>query len=509
MSKIARFPWYVIFISVYPALFYWAFNATEMSSINGFKLVLFSFLFGLLCWGLFLLLFRNFGKASLATFFALLLFWSYGHLHNYLVTIHPLVFRHAVHLTIWVILFLLAVVWLYRKNPDALKLAGILNLTTAFLLVYPTIQVLPRAIQESRSSNPIDNRTILAPVKDIQPVNLDSPPDVYYIILDTYGRQDVLQDYFSYDNSEFLAQLKELGFYVANCSQTNYAQTRLSLSSSLNYRYLDDLYPIDPESKDVPLLIKRSAVQRIFEDWGYKIVAFESGHFLTELKDADIYYSRSLSLFTITEFDWSYLETSFLQAFMRESLLRADLLMDNPYRSRSLYVLDKLELVAKEKGPKFVFAHIMLPHPPFVFGPNGETVILPYPTEDKKADLKTYKIGIVNQTRFLNSRMIQILQRITIDSETPPIIIIQGDHGPFVGKHQVTSILNAFYLPEGSQGLYDTITPVNTFRYIFNRYFGQNFEMEQDVAHWSGYQQPYQFEVIPNDCKTDLQTGSP
>jgi hypothetical protein len=102
MSKIARFPWYVIFISVYPALFYWAFNATEMSSINGFKLVLFSLLFGLLSWGLFLLLFRNFGKASLATFFALLLFWTYGHLHNYLVTLHPLVFRHAVHMTAWV-----------------------------------------------------------------------------------------------------------------------------------------------------------------------------------------------------------------------------------------------------------------------------------------------------------------------------------------------------------------------------------------------------------------------
>src|SRR3990172_4323165 len=424
MSRFFKFPWYVIFISIYPALFYWAFNATEMSSINGFKLALFSLLFGLLCWGFFLLLLRNLGKASLVTFFALLLFWSYGHLHNYLVTIRPLVFRHAVHLTVWVILFLLGFAWLFRKNPDVSKIASILNLTTAFLLVYPLIQVVPRAINESQTNKRKASQEILAPIEDIQPVNLNSPPDVYYIILDSYTRQDVLQSYFSFDNSEFLAQLEDLGFYVANCSQSNYAQTRLSLSSSLNYKYLDDLYTIDPASKNVPFLIKRSSVQRIFEDWGYKTVAFETGHTNTELTDADVYYSRTLGFFKLTEFDLSFLETSFLQAFMRESLIRADLLMAAQYRARSLFVLDKLAATAKVEGPKFVFAHVLIPHPPFVLGPNGEAVVLDENTGDRQVDREIYKIGFVNQTIYTNTRILEILQKVINDSETPPVIIV-------------------------------------------------------------------------------------
>ena len=65
-----------------------------------------------------------------------------------------------------------------------------------------------------------------------------SPPDIYYIILDAYGRSDVLQTTYGIDNSVFLSQLQELGFYVAECSMSNYAQTELSLSSSLNLNYL-------------------------------------------------------------------------------------------------------------------------------------------------------------------------------------------------------------------------------------------------------------------------------
>jgi hypothetical protein len=509
MSRVSRFPWYVIFISIYPALFYWAFNAKEMSSINGSKLVLLSFFFGLLCWAVFLVIYRNLGKASLATFVALLLFWSYGHLHNYLITIHSLVFRHAIHLTGWAILFLILVVWLFRKDPEIPKVGSILNLVTAFLLVYPLIQVVPRAVEENQRLKQRAIEPILAPTNGIQPVSLDSYPDVYYIILDSYTRNDVLNSYFSFDNSEFLAQLEELGFYVADCSQSNYAQTRLSLASSLNYRFLDELFLIDPASKNVPNMIKRSAVQRIFEEWGYKIVAFETGHTNSELTDASVYYSRTMGFFEPTEFDLSFLETSFLQPFMEESIIRSDLMMTAQYRARILFVLDKLDDSARIKGPKFVFAHVLIPHPPFVLGPNGEEILMDENTGDKQADRKTYITGFVYQTQYTNKRIIEILKRIIAESESAPIIIVQGDHGPHVGKRQVTSILNAYYLPGGYEGLYENITPVNTFRYLFNRYFGQNLEMEDDIAYWSAVSLPLEFEVIDNQCTTDFLTSSP
>jgi hypothetical protein len=480
-----------------------------MSYINGTKLVVYSLIFGLLSWIGFLILFRNLGKASLAAFFFLLLFWSYGHLHNYLVTIHPLVFRHAVHITAWVILFLTGILWLFRRDPDGAKLASVLNLVTAFLLIYPSAQVVPRAVEENQLSKQLASQTILAPIDDIKPANLDSPPDVYLIILDTYTRHDVLRDDLSFDNSSFLRQLEGLGFYIARCSQSNYVHTRLSLSSSMNYRYLHDIYPTDPTSNTSPSLIKQSAVQRAFESWGYKIVAFETGHSRTELTDADIYYTRGFGLLKLTEFDLSYLETSSLQSFMKKAIIQSDQMMAAEYRARSLFVLDKLSESVHIKGPKFVFAHVMLPHPPFVFDPNGEPVLLDYPNEDPVLNKEIYLEGIRYQTSYINKRIYEIIKTILSESGQPPIIILQGDHGIYIGKPQQTKILNTFYLPGGNEGLYDTISPVNTFRLIFNRYFGQNLEMEEDVARWASTKTPQKFEIIPNDCKPDLQTSSP
>ena len=68
-------------------------------------------------------------------------------------------------------------------------------------------------------------------------------PDIYYIILDGYARSDVMSKLFGFDNEPFLKRLEQKGFYVARRSTANYCQTPLSLSSSLNAVYLNDLIP--------------------------------------------------------------------------------------------------------------------------------------------------------------------------------------------------------------------------------------------------------------------------
>jgi hypothetical protein len=56
------------------------------------------------------------------------------------------------------------------------------------------------------------------------------------------------------------------------------------------------------------------------------------------------------------------------------------------------------------------------------------------------------------------------------------------------------SILNAYYLPGvDSSQLYDSISPVNTFRLIFNTYFGEDYELLDDRTYYSPYWQPYDF----------------
>jgi hypothetical protein len=168
------------------------------------------------------------------------------------------------------------------------------------------------------------------------------------------------------------------------------------------------------------------------------------------------------------------------------------------HRERVLSTLDKLsQLPTSIDSPKFVFAHIVAPHIPFVFGPQGEMVIWP-----EKMDSATYETAYQSELTYLNQRIITFVQDIINNSATPPVIILQADHGRALSSHQVRmQILNAYYLP-GAQPelLYPDITPVNTFRIIFNQYFGGQYELLVDKSYFSIYEQPYQFEEIPNQC---------
>jgi hypothetical protein len=104
---------------------------------------------------------------------------------------------------------------------------------------------------------------------------------------------------------------------------------------------------------------------------------------------------------------------------------------------------------------------------------------------------------------YINKRILAIVDLILKDSPKPPIIIIQGDHGPapFDVIPRRMKNLNSYYFPDNTEGLYPTITPVNTFRLILNKYFGQQYPMLEDRSLYSAYDIPYNYEEIPNDCQ--------
>ena len=108
-----------------------------------------------------------------------------------------------------------------------------------------------------------------------------------------------------------------------------------------------------------------------------------------------------------------------------------------------------------------------------------------------------------DQVIYINSRMQEILPKIIENSSRPPIIVLQGDHGPTVASSPRSrmSNLNAYFFPDAAEAVYPTITPVNTFRVIFNTYFGQNLELLDDVSLYSDYTDPFNFKVIQNTCK--------
>jgi hypothetical protein len=151
----------------------------------------------------------------------------------------------------------------------------------------------------------------------------------------------------------------------------------------------------------------------------------------------------------------------------------------NTYRGEVLYTLEHLKQIPELAGPKFVYAHICCPHQPFVFGPGGESVLV----EDwyNKFDKQFY----LGQYIFISTEIEGVIDALLEKSEIPPIIIVQSDHGARnwlpVNPNDWHKILNAMYLPGMDYNtLADNISPVNTFRLIFDHYFGADYPMLED-----------------------------
>ena len=139
----------------------------------------------------------------------------------------------------------------------------------------------------------------------------------------------------------------------------------------------------------------------------------------------------------------------------------------------------------------------MVPHDPFIFSPDGELI----PEE------KDMEKGYINSVKYLNSELLSIIDSILSTSDEPPIIIIQSDHGwPLSPKESRMPILNTYYLPAQSDvSLYETITPVNTFRLLFNTYLETNFDILEDISYYTNHlqQEIEDGEIFTNNCVSD------
>ena len=163
--------------------------------------------------------------------------------------------------------------------------------------------------------------------------------------------------------------------------------------------------------------------------------------------------------------------------------------------------------------PVFVWSHIMLPHFPLIFGPNGEPITpgksliaMNHPEfTDSSWDVKTQ---FTYQVEFANKKSLEFIDRI-IENEKNPIIIIQSDHGSAFGVNienptdddtfQKLSNLSAIYFPdeEHRKILTDDRTNVNTFRTVFNAYYGSDYEMLEDRTYWGlSVKKPFWFKDV-------------
>jgi len=480
--------------AIFPVLFLYSYNIQETSLgvilkplalvLAGTALILF----------VSNLIFRNWEKSSLFTTLLVLIFFSHGHVHTLIGALKYQIGGFEIGTDdilfgVWLTVIAGAFFVLIRSKWSSSKITGILNLVASVLVFYSLITAVPYEISRTlaRLSKPQED------VNQQTELGIGYKPDIYYLIFDRYTGNKVLKDFYGYDNNYFTDYLKEKGFYVAGESLANYPRTLLSLGSSLNFKYLE------PGEK-VTEQVKEHELGKLLKTQGYRYTHIGSWAGATATSPiADINFKVGEVYLDLDEFTLKLFETTFLAPAVRK-IFPGTALFDFgvQHKNRSLYQIARLKgIPSSQPGPKFVFAHILLPHDPYVFDSDCNDHEA---TNDMLSDF-------IIQLSCTNSLIEETVGAILKDSAKPPVIIIQGDEGsldwttlepmkyPFKeGQNykdadprsmlERASILNAYYLPnEDYAGLYPAISPVNSFRLIFNRIFGTNYEILPDRSY--------------------------
>jgi len=496
-----NYPWYPVAISAYPVLALLSANAGQVQLSAGVRPLIVSVAFGGLLLFIVWLFLRKPHKTAFLTTLLLVLFFGYGHAYMYIDETYP-ESNYTIWLAIlWIVLCVLAIRWATHPKSTFIASASTFNIVALALLAMAVGQTTldggPRSVHALGVKN--------APIES-DLVRPENPPDVYFFLLDSYGRADLLEGAYGFDNSEFVNELEKRDFFVARCSQSNYVRTELSLGSSLNMQYLPELSDtFKPDNTTRWVLwdsLKHSAVRFNFESMGYETVNFETGFAWLDITDSDHFMRPPAISSGMTEFEGLFLRTTLARYVQDLGWVDPDYLLGVGFRDRFKYIFNSIVDVAKIQKPTYSYIHVISPHPPFVFDPEGNPTYPPdYWNDQRLYPPDLYQKGYVNQLQFLNKNMLQAIDTILANSDTLPIIIIQGDHGPWLQpKDKRFWNLTAVFFPGHKDKLYSTISPVNIFRLVFNTYFGGKYDILDDASYFSPVPHLYDFSKMPYPC---------
>ena len=494
-SKIS-FPFHTFLFVLLPPLVLFIGNINQLYPADLVLPTLFILIPIILIWIGFRLFFKSSTKSGLLVSLMVVLFFSYGTIFTKL---NEIIVNFQISHTFFIFpflgIFILGFLYCFKTKRKLNNITIILNVVVITLIAVTSTQLIGYDFNPSHIfEDDVDTSTQFH-LTD----SLSEYPDIYYIILDEYAGSKILNDTFDYDNSEFIDYLHTNGSTVPLETQSNYVVSFLSLSSSLNMQYVNfyaDEVGIDSKDRRLSYnLFHNNRLMQILESNGYSTINFDSNWGPTNaIKIANQNLCEKSPVFD-SELFIMVLGNSMLKPIYVDLFLPSD-------RERVLCVFSELpEIQFKSEKPIFVLAHIMLPHGPYVWGPNGEHRKI---DSLSVLDVEENKKGYLDQLKFTNKMVQEMIEKIMDEEKRPKIIIIQSDHGTAIPfdwgnstekmKHDRLSNINYILLPDKNENpLYNTITPVNTFRVLFNDYFNTNFEVLEDRIFFSEYEKPYNF----------------
>ena len=433
----------------------------------------------------------------------------YGAIKNFFKSMPGLYFmsRYSVLVPVLIIASIFITIRIIRKQ-DFARLNRFLNILLVLFLIVDIVIMVYSGASVNMQSNKLVKNDI---VKTASMTVLPEYPDIYFLVFDSYPGTTFLEHYLKYDNSPLNVILKKKGFYVAGNPRSNYNRTALSIASTLNFEYLQGLSSrsvIEPRYyNQASFSIEHAAAPAIFIHSGYKI-------FNLSFFDLEQHPSILRENFLVLPEEDMLLYNTLIENFRRDLLwhfspalnVNKKVLLREPQggvkyavntdlgkRDFNNAIIDSLQKIPSHYSnkPKFVYAHFYLPHPPFFYDRNGRELDVNMETVEQTMEDSS---SFLSYLEYTNKVMLKTVEAILNRPGKPPVIVIQSDHGyrdfkkSFVGEEQYFKNYSAFYFPDANYTmLYDTISNVNTFPVIFNKYFNTHIPMLKDTSIFLAY----------------------
>jgi hypothetical protein len=408
-------------------------------------------------------------------------------------------------------------VGLKKTSISLVRWVPALNIACGVLVLFPIGSIL-KAQRNGESPHPIAGYADALPLPAVPRGEL---PDIYFILADGLAHPAIFQSMYGVPRQSFERPLGSLGFHIVPGSRSNYAQTALSLSSTLNMEYVQDLLRIPNRGNDdrrpLARLITRNRVVSTLRTAGYRIVSMPAEYDLAQLADADV--SRR-PLFAPGFFELHTVRNTILPHLMRLVGRGPADLEFALHRRRVEFVLRELPRARADvphTDPILVYAHIIAPHPPFVYGRNGERLASrqrfgfsdgDHWLMERHGDREQYVREYRDQALYMVEQLAVTVEAIIRKAQRPLVIVVQGDHGPgselrwdnlrLTNKVERHGIFNAWFTSTPQAAVPPAgMSAVNTFRFLFNSHFGTKLPLLADRAWYSRWIAPYSFSELP------------
>jgi len=505
--------WHPLLFAISPVLFLYAHNSANLPVDVLGRPLLAALVLGVTALVLARIIVGDAARGALLAS-ALMLQWAtYGHVLALLSAAGPVgeaLGHHRVLFPLGIILLTMLIIALRRGHPGIVwtRYLSLAARGMSLSLVAFSLLMISTGIWQD-SHRPVSEGELINPAPDSRPI-LNPNEDIYHIVLDGYPRADVLDDLYGLDNGPFLAALRTRGFCVADSARSNYAQTLLSVVSTLTGRYFEepDAFPNEGKAFRRHLAHRLREVLRrrsLIAD-GAWTRAFATGYSATEILDADVYKGPAISL---NEFERALVAMTPLDALLNLVESRHG---DVLHRRRVEFTFENLPVPQGSPPRAFTFAHIIAPHPPFVFSPVKAVAGAVVPLGDGDhivgeggLSVEQYRQAYRGQVEAVNERLLKAVDAI-LRNGRPSVILVHGDHGPgsllkwedavpdAAAARERFGILLAIRMSDGdTTTCWPSMSPVNALRMIENSLYGTKRDTLPDRSFFSTWSRPLDF----------------